>query len=86
MAAACKVCSLQSVVHKSEISNALCSYFTDIGKQCAASIGTSSKQFNDYLIGNCPTSLFSHPTDKRDIIRIIHEVKPKKIRGHDGIS
>ena len=27
---------------KSKISNAFCSYFTDIGKQCASSIGTTS--------------------------------------------
>ena len=71
---------------KSKISNAFCSYFTDIGKQCASSIGTSSKQFNEYLIDNCPKSLFLHPTDKLDIIRIINELKPKNSRGHDGIS
>ena len=71
---------------KSKISKAFCSYFTDIGKQCSSSIGTSSKQFNEYLIGNCPKSLFLHPTDKRDIIRIINELKPKNSRGHDGIS
>ena len=57
---------------KSKISNALCSYFTDIGNQYAASIGPSSKQFNEYLIGNCSKSLFLHPTDKRDNIRIIN--------------
>ena len=71
---------------KSKISNAFCSYFTDIGNQYAASIGPSSKQFNEYLIGNCSKSLFLHPTDKRDIIRIINELKPKNSRGHDGIS
>ena len=71
---------------KSKISNAFCSYFTDIGKQCASSVGTSSKQFHEYLIGNCPKSLFLHPTDKLDIIRIINELKPKNSRGHDGIS
>ena len=57
---------------------------TDIGNQYAASIGPSSKQFNEYLIGNCSKSL--HPTDKRDIIRIINELKPKNSRGHDGTS
>ena len=72
---------------KSKISNAFCSYFTDIGKQCAASIGSSTKLFNAYLIGNnCPNSLFLHPTDKRDIIKIIYELKPKNSSGHDGIS
>ena len=72
---------------KSKISNAFCSHFTDIGKQCAASIGTSTKQFNKYLIGNnCPNSLFLHPTDKRDIIKIINELKPKNSSGHDSIS
>ena len=72
---------------KSKISNAFCSYFTDIGKQCAASIGPSTKMFNEYLIGNnCPNSLFLHPTDKRDIIKIINELKPKNSSGHDGIS
>ena len=59
---------------------------TDIGNQCAASIGPSSKQFNEYLISNCSKSLFLHPTDKRDIIRIIIELKPKNSRGHDGLS
>ena len=71
---------------KSKISNALCSYFTDIGNQYAASIGPYSKQFNEYVIGNCSNSLFLHPTDKRDIIRIIHELKPKNSCGHAGIS
>ena len=71
---------------KSKISNAFCSYFTDIGNQCAASIGPSSKQFNEYLIGNCSKSLFLHPTDKRDVIRIINELKPKNSCGHDGLS
>ena len=61
-------------------------YFTDIGNQCADSIGPSSKQFNEYLIGNCTKSVFLHPTDKRDIVRIINELKPKNSRGHDGIS
>ena len=68
---------------KSKISNAFCSYFTDIGNQCAASIGPSSKQFNEYLIGNCSKSLFLHPTDKRDVIRIINELKPKNSCGHE---
>ena len=49
-------------------------------------MGTSSKQFNEYLIGNCHKSLFLHPTDKRDIIRIINESKPRNSRVHDGIS
>ena len=71
---------------KSKISDAFCSYFTDIGNQCAASIGPSSKQFNEYLIGNCSKSLFLHPTDKRDVIRIINELKPKNSCGHDGLS
>ena len=71
---------------KSKISNAFCSYFTDIGNQCAASIGPASKQFNEYLIGNCSKSLFLHPTDKRDVIRIINELKPKHSCGHDGLS
>ena len=73
---------------KSKISNAFCSYsyFTDICKQCAASIGPSTKQCNEYLIGNnCPNSLFLHPTDKRDI-KIINELKPKNSSGHDSIS
>ena len=43
--------------------------------------------FNEYLIGNNrPNSLFLHPTDKRDIIKIINELKPKNSSGHDGIS
>ena len=71
---------------KSKIGNAFCSYFTDIGKQCAASIGPSSKQFNEYLIGNCPKSVFLHPTDKRNISIIINELKPKSNYGRDGIS
>ena len=71
---------------KSKISNAFCSYCTDIGKQCVASIGPSTKQFNEYLIGdNCPNSLSLHPTDKRDIIKIINELKPKNSSGHDDI-
>ena len=57
---------------KSKISNAFCSYFTDIGNQYAASIGSSSIQFNEHLIGNCSKSLFLHPTNKRDITRIIN--------------
>ena len=49
------------------------------------SVGHSSKQFNEYLIGNCHKSLFLHPTDKCHI-RIIYKLKPKNSRGHDGIS
>ena len=72
---------------KSKISSAFFSYSTDIGKQCAVSIGPSTKQFNEYLIGNnCPNSLFLHPTDKRDIIKMINELKPKNGSGHDSIS
>ena len=38
------------------------------------------------MMMNCPNSLFLHPTDTRDIIKIINELKPKNSRGHDGIS
>ena len=72
--------------YKLNISNAFCSYFTDIVKQCPGSICPSSKQFNEYFIGNCHNSLFLHPIDKRDIITIINELKRKNSRGHDGIS
>ena len=38
------------------IQNQLLGKNQDISKHYAASIGTSSKQFNEYLIGNCPKS------------------------------
>ena len=38
------------------------------------------------MVIDCSKSLFLHPTDKRDVIRIINELKPKNSCGHDGLS
>ena len=69
------------------ISNEFCSYFTNIGKQYADAIPTSSKTPKAYL-GNAPnpSTMYLTPTGPNEIISIIKSFQTKKSTGDDGIS
>ena len=69
-----------------EISNAFCSYFSNVGRQCASSIGQATTHSSSYLKGNYQNSLFLTPTTPGDIIAIISSFKSKASSGHDGVS
>ena len=68
------------------ISNAFCNYFTNIGQQCASTIGQATTRSSNYLEGNYQNSLFMIPTTPGDIIAIISSFKSKTSSGHDGVS
>ena len=53
-----------------EVSQSFCSYFTNIGQQCATSIGPSTKRVETFLNGNYQNSLFMHPSIPNDIVTI----------------
>ena len=69
-----------------DISDAFCSYFTNIGQQCASTIGQAKSHFSNYLKGNYQNSFFLIPTTPGDIIAIISSFKSKASTGHDGVS
>ena len=69
-----------------DISNAFCSYFTNIGQQCASTIGQATSHSSNYLKGNYQNSFFLIPTTPGDIITIISSFKSKASSGHDGLS
>ena len=54
-----------------DISNAFCSYFTNIGQQCASTIGQATSHSSNYLRGNYQNSFFLIPNTPGDIIIII---------------
>ena len=69
-----------------EICNAFCSYFNNVGQQCASSIGQATNHSRSYLKGNYQNSLFLTPTTPGDIIEIISSFKSKASSYHDGVS
>ena len=69
-----------------EICNAFCSCFTNVGQQCASSIGQATTHSSSYLKGNYQNSLFLTPITPGEIIEIISSFKSKASSGHDGVS
>ena len=69
-----------------EIYNAFCTYFTNIGQQCASKIERAPIHFSNYLIGTNKYSLFLSPITPADILTIISNLKSKASSGHNGIS
>ena len=69
-----------------EIYNAFCTYFTNIGQQCASKIERAPTHFSNYLIGNNKDSLFLSPITPADILTFISNLKSKASSDHDGIS
>ena len=69
-----------------EICNAFCNYFTNVGQQCASSLGQATAHYSSYLKGNYQNSLFLTPTTPGDIIAIISSFKSKASSGHDGVA
>ena len=59
---------------------------TNIGQQCASTIGHSTTRSSNYLKGNYQNSLFLIPTTPGDIIAIISSFKSNASSGHDGVS
>ena len=58
-----------------EISNAFCSYFTNIGQQCSATIDQATTHSSNYLKGSYTNYLFLIPTTPDDIMAIISNLK-----------
>ena len=69
------------------IANEFCSYFTNIRKQYADAIPTSSKTPKSYM-GNAPnpSTMYLTPTGPNEISSIIKSFQTKKSTGDDGIS
>ena len=69
-----------------KVVNGFCKYFTNVGKDFASRIPMSNHSYDNYLQGNHGASLFFNPTNVDEITKIIHDLRPKKSSGHDGIS
>ena len=71
-----------------KITNGLCDYFANVGKDFANRIPTGNSDIKHYLnkIPKNNQSLFLTPTTKTEIIKIIRSLKSKNSSGHDGIS
>ena len=70
------------------ITNGLCDYFANVGKEFANRIPTGKHQIEHYLkkIPRNINSLFLRPTTKTEIHKIIGSLKCKNSSGYDGIS
>ena len=68
------------------ISNAFCSYFTNVGQQCASTIGQTTSYSGNYLKGNYQNYFFLIPTTPGDTIAIISSFKAETSSGHNGAS
>ena len=51
--------------NKISTGNAFCNYFTNIGQQCASTIGQATTSSSNYLKGNYQNALFLIPTTPR---------------------
>ncbi len=77
----------KEITSPSDIANAFCKYFTDVGPNLSKQIPASRKTYKEYMNINPPiNSLFFNPTDPNEINSIIKLMKSKKSVGHDNIS
>ena len=73
-----KVCNPQ------EISEEFNNYFSTIGQKLSDNV--TGPDFQQYLRGNHPNSMFVNPVTEVEILNSIAAIKPKTSQGHDGIS
>ena len=76
----------KSLTNPHDISNAFCSYYTNVGHEYAAKIPTSKNSPMSYMKDNFVQSLFFEPVDEGEITKILRQLKPKKSSGYDNIS
>ncbi len=76
----------KSINNPRTISNEFCSYFSEIGNKFASEIPKPSKPFTHHLRSRSVKSLFFHPTDQGEILKIVKSLKPKNSSGHDKVS
>ena len=71
-----------------KITNGLCDYFANVGKEFANRIPKGKYDIKYYLdkIPNNQHSIFLTPTTRTEIIKLIGSLKNKNSSGHDGIS
>ena len=71
-----------------KITDTFCNFFANVGKDYANKIPTGNYNI-DYYLNKIPqnqNSLFTAPTTKIEIERIINTLKNKNSSGHDGLS
>ena len=82
------IANTTTIRQPSAISNHLCTYFSNVGKNFADKIPRSKKSINDYLsmIRMNKESVYYYPTTRQEIIKIINGLPNKKSSGHDNID
>jgi len=68
------------------ISNKFNEYFSTIGHSFATKVPNSHKNFSAYLPKANDNTMFLHPTDPTEILKLINGLSPKLSAGEDGIS
>ena len=68
------------------ISNGLCKFYSNMGKNLAKKIPPPKTPFTQYLPEPCDSSIFLAPTSETEVIRIVNKLKSKSSSGLDGIS
>lgn len=88
-----KTSTIQTIKHKdktwdteSDIANAFCDYFTNVGLSFAQKISKSKKDYTQFMGNATPNSIFLNPTDTEEILNIFKNLKPKTSSGHDNIN
>ena len=76
----------QEVTEPMAISNEFNRYFTNIGNQLADSIPKSNYDIDHWMKDKSRHTIFLAPTDPTEVRVILHNLKPKKSMGHDGVS
>jgi len=71
--------------HK-RIADSFNAFFANVGKNLAAKIPASNRNFKEYLNTNISDSIFFKPTDDIEIQQIINSLKNSHSKGHDDLS
>ena len=74
--------------NSTRICNALGNYFSTVGKSFANKIPKSQKSIAEYLkkLQSNSESLFFHPTDENELVKLVWNLPSKASCGHDSIS
>ena len=76
----------KTLSNHSEIVNALNEYFSSIGPSLASKITNSEKNYSDYLNRTITSTFTFDAVNKKDVLKIIHQMKSKTSSGPDELS
>ena len=75
------------IVKDKEIANEFNNYFSNISNIALNGLQqTNNTHFTDYLNKSCKASVYFHPTNESEILKIVSKLKTSKSTGFDNIS